>query len=394
MNESLEIEQRLESLSKLDPAIKVELHKSKIQVDQLKNAFHNEYVRYSMLHALDAASKNGDTLEATISSSLTGDTPMEEEMSNIQKEVNKMKKDIDQSKSCIEDTSKELEKAYEDYEAGLKVLNELTEEYQLKQNTLSTTNLNDDSENTLDSVQKMKAAINTLSRDTEKQLRATELSILTMNSVLLEDKEQNNRMKIDMTHCSEQKRILEWCHKVLDFIEVLPGIKDRGVIGDRWCVSIAGVESESSNLKLNVTMTLGWCYDKPVLRSVQVDNTDLDLNSVINRAIELNDIRYLLANLQNVWLSRYMFVSELETLRQSYALDWDQSTHTLKVIFGKRADLVCILNVRPDYPSSGTITLESVKGDSHIDLESIKLVTQNSTLTDWLNHLHKKLGKI
>jgi len=38
----------------------------KIQVDQLKNAFHNEYVRYSMLHALDAASKNGDTLEASM----------------------------------------------------------------------------------------------------------------------------------------------------------------------------------------------------------------------------------------------------------------------------------------------------------------------------------------
>jgi len=62
----------------------------------------------------------------------------------------------------------------------------------------------------------MKAAINTLSRDTEKQLRATELSILTMNSVLLEDKEQNNRMKIDMTHCSEQKRILEWLVSQLD----------------------------------------------------------------------------------------------------------------------------------------------------------------------------------
>jgi len=32
MNESLEIEQRLESLSKLDPAIKVELHKSKVLI--------------------------------------------------------------------------------------------------------------------------------------------------------------------------------------------------------------------------------------------------------------------------------------------------------------------------------------------------------------------------
>ena len=51
-----------------------------------------------------------------------------------------------------------------------------------------------------------------------------------------------------------------------------------------------------------------------------MDNTDIDFSDIIQRAVSLNDIRYLLAKLQQVWLFQYTFVNELESLRRWYGV--------------------------------------------------------------------------
>nr|XP_020478675.1 uncharacterized protein LOC109973432 isoform X2 [Monopterus albus] len=76
-------------------------------------------------------------------------------------------------------------------------------------------------------------------------------------------------------------------------------------------------------------------------------------------------------------------LSEIQTLRSSFAVDWRPAQRLL--VYLKSASLVCHLEVEEGYPSSGRVQLLSVRRDGQpLETSGLKPHKTDVRLTDWL----------
>ena len=74
-----------------------------------------------------------------------------------------------------------------------------------------------------------------------------------------------------------------------------------------------------------------------------------------------------------------------------YALDWLHDERIVKVIYGDDAHIICTIHINTDYPSAGSVQLQSVEGiQDGPDPSTIKPDATNSQvkLAHWLQYLH------
>ncbi|XP_022607848.1 uncharacterized protein LOC111226834 [Seriola dumerili] len=134
--------------------------------------------------------------------------------------------------------------------------------------------------------------------------------------------------------------------------------------------------NELEPLKLSVT----WSHDDRFRLQVSEGTAGLVEDCLSGRRAELSAA---LLEVMQCYVGQAELLSEIQTLRSSFAIDWRPAQRLL--IYLKSALLVCHLEVEEGYPSSGRARLLSVRRDGqHVDTSGLKTHKPDLSLTDWL----------
>ncbi|XP_023251593.1 uncharacterized protein LOC111646346 [Seriola lalandi dorsalis] len=134
--------------------------------------------------------------------------------------------------------------------------------------------------------------------------------------------------------------------------------------------------NELEPLKLSVT----WSRDDRFRLQVSEGTAGLAEDCLSGRRAELSAA---LLEVMQCYVGQSELLSEIQTLRSSFAIDWRPAQRLL--IYLKSALLVCHLEVEEGYPSSGRARLLSVRRDGqHVDTSGLKVTP----------HEHKPLRKV
>ncbi|XP_056257733.1 uncharacterized protein si:dkey-225f5.4 isoform X2 [Seriola aureovittata] len=134
--------------------------------------------------------------------------------------------------------------------------------------------------------------------------------------------------------------------------------------------------NELEPLKLSVT----WSCDDRFRLQVSEGTAGLAEDCLSGRRAELSAA---LLEVMQCYVGQSELLSEIQTLRSSFAIDWRPAQRLL--IYLKSALLVCHLEVEEGYPSSGRARLLSVRRDGqHVDTSGLKTHKPDLSLTDWL----------
>jgi len=127
--------------------------------------------------------------------------------------------------------------------------------------------------------------------------------------------------------------------------------------------------------------------DSYVLSDVVLSETVNNSEEIIKSALSSSDLPRLVVDLQSAWDTCGYLVSEIHCLRDSHALDWIPETHILHLMVEQGESVICTLEVPRLYPTSGTISLVNVVGDSSgKPLDQVQ-APLGSSLTQWILHL-------
>ncbi|XP_028268165.1 uncharacterized protein LOC114440088 isoform X2 [Parambassis ranga] len=96
-----------------------------------------------------------------------------------------------------------------------------------------------------------------------------------------------------------------------------------------------------------------------------------------------NELGAALLEVMQCYDGQAELLSEIQTLRTSFAIDWRPAQRLL--VYLKSASLVCHLEVEEGYPSCGQVRLLSIRRDGQlVDTSGLKPPKNDLNLTDWL----------
>uniref|UniRef100_A0A669EIJ5 Uncharacterized LOC100710036 n=1 Tax=Oreochromis niloticus TaxID=8128 RepID=A0A669EIJ5_ORENI len=140
------------------------------------------------------------------------------------------------------------------------------------------------------------------------------------------------------------------------------------------------LSNELEPLRLSVT----WSHDNRFRLQVSEGTAGLAEDSLMGRRVELSAA---LLEVMRCYVGQAELLSEIQSLRSSFAIDWRPAQHLL--VYLKTASLVCHLEVEEGYPRAGRARLLSVRRDGqHVDTSGLKPPSGELRLTEWLVFLH------
>ncbi|KAI0208028.1 hypothetical protein LSAT2_007303 [Lamellibrachia satsuma] len=247
-------------------------------------------------------------------------------------------------------------------------------------------------------------------RSMQESLRGVQEAIATNNLLLpklkadcrqLEMEAGEVRCFLDDLHTGQNavtgsiQAQINWCEELQGLLETVSGVQETHVTGSSVTLQILNPLSPPQQqpvctLTINVSLTKCASYK---LETAHVSPETLDVTEIITTAIQKNDVRLLVTDVQTTWIRHMPLVQEIETLRKKFALDWLPTENLLTVLFGNEASIVVQLHIDPGYPASGGVTILSAVGlPEGTTVSQLQLPCSGShCLTDWLEHLGKKL---
>nr|XP_017210243.1 ZW10 interactor isoform X1 [Danio rerio] len=184
-----------------------------------------------------------------------------------------------------------------------------------------------------------------------------------------------------------QARINDWT-LLRDGLQSLVTMTHRGmqyrllsVSPSELCLEIlthAG-EKPLEPLRVTITMTTKDKFHLQVLQGTA---------GLVEEAMNgpLRQVSVALEEVMEKYISQGEMLSEIQSLRARYAIDWCPAEKLL--IFLKTATKVCHLRVEEGYPSHGRAVLLSVRKDGNLlDINDLQPPVQHPVLTEWLEFL-------
>ncbi|XP_041367773.1 early endosome antigen 1-like [Gigantopelta aegis] len=212
----------------------------------------------------------------------------------------------------------------------------------------------------------------------------------------LQDKVHETKKLVELKHrleeaqLSDSSRNLENIRKLVDNIESLGEVRAHLVSVNSVCLEFLQISVyDDVNLQLLLEFSdndLG----KPVLTSAKVNETVLNVDDILSTGVKRNDVVSLIEQLKSRWTSHVPLITEINQLRDMYAIDWIPEEHLLRIIVGKKSTIVCTLEIPESYPSAGKITPVSISGDVDSEDTTILQPEGPGTLLDWAKYLEEK----
>ncbi|XP_072039133.1 uncharacterized protein [Amphiura filiformis] len=328
-----------------------------------------------------------------------------EDFKETRRDLKKTKAEMQTTEEEIQEMIAKANTAQEEFESKLKLLQSKLESIEQKRNKLSQLQTERSSGLSRDQLHQQRSALQKAesmlsSYQTAVAQHKQEISKLAeakeAMQALLEDARPNlEKMKMERAAEISREQCMEtWCTNTLQKLSHLSGIKEHSLHGNILTLEL----TSPSDTPVNGLLTLKFKDGEPPasqwrLNDAEINIESLDIADLINEAVRMNDVVFLVTQVKSRLYSHAPLRHEIETLRNRYALDWLSDEGVITVILGDKGQVVCSLSVDAGYPGMGSIKLTSVEGlHEQIALESFQPEIESPTITDWLDYLHNKVN--
>ncbi|XP_045176266.2 uncharacterized protein LOC123536853 isoform X2 [Mercenaria mercenaria] len=203
--------------------------------------------------------------------------------------------------------------------------------------------------------------------------------------------------RIDRNRGSDEQTVTR-LKKVLNFLESVNGLKvhvsgqeQLTLVFNKSSSELASVTSPEESLHLKMTLTFSTsCQGDARLSDVKISLDHFRISDIVDTAIAMNDVPFLVLSVQDRWNQHFPLLSEMDILNKNHAIDWIQEQCRLRVLVGKCGKIMFTLSVPKDYPSTRGISLLDSYGIDSVDTEN--LPDKDSTLLQWVLHLEETYG--
>ncbi|XP_060557658.1 uncharacterized protein LOC132718062 isoform X2 [Ruditapes philippinarum] len=241
-------------------------------------------------------------------------------------------------------------------------------------------------------ISKCKHAIGTIEEEVAKlkvEIENREQEICRLKTML------DGKTYTRSNNCDDKK--IERLRNIVSFLEEVNGLtvhvsgqKQLTLVFNQNNSELTRLTSPEDSLNLEITLTFNTTCEDVRLCDVKINVDHFEISDIVDTAIAMNDVPYLVLSVQNRWNQHFPLLSEMDILNKNHAIDWIQEQCRLRVLVGKCGKIMFTLHVPKDYPSTREITLLDYYGLDDVDTE--KLPDKSSTLLEWVLYLENTYG--